>query len=706
MLPQTISRYHIIAELGRGGMATVYKAYDPQMGREVAIKVLPPTLMHDGEFRARFQREARVLAMLDHPAIVPLYEVGEHLGQPFLVMRYLDGGSLEDRLQHGSLPLNEAARIIIALAPALDVAHQAGVIHRDVKPANILFDQYGAPCLADFGIVALGQGVTRLTTAGFLGTPDYMAPELTRPGGMTHLVDVYAIGITLFQMLTGRLPYQADTPLGVLGAHITEPTPDPRQLRPELPPGCTRIVLQALAKRPEQRYQSAGALAHDLELLLHEPATATIRVETAPTKLTQRTVAHPVEAAPRSMREWYPWATSLIVIVAAFSCLLSPILGTGRSATVPTAVPTAWPTSSTWPTPLPAPAKPAPLPVPAGEPLSLPFVVDDAEYSPALDLIVLTRPDARELILLDPRSGELRTVALPKLPTALAINREGSFAAVGYDALVSLIDLREERVVQDFDVPVLVADVALRDTSWIYAGSEMQSGILAVEVATGEVFPPANPIGAGRGLVRLGPDGQSIYTTDGNSSGYFEKYDLAGGPPRLRYSKMADVNLCYGLWLAAEGRRLLTGCGVSLRMSPDEAGDLLYAGKVEPMSRLRGAAFAPTADQIAVLPQFASSLPLGPWDENRVYFYTYETLNPQGEVHLPTLAVGGKNYEAYGRFIFAEPEGERYYVLARAGRQTGTPRPSDPVYDLEAFDRDLPDQFALITLQAPQTQGH
>jgi len=285
MLPPMIGRYQIRGELGRGGMAVVYRAYDPEADREVAVKALPRELLHDPAFHARLRREVEAVAALEHPAIVPLYDAGEHEGQPFMVMRLMTGGSLASRLQRGPLSLPQAAQIIGRIAQALDAAHAAGLIHRDVKPDNVLFDHTNQPYLADFGIVSLVEPATILTRSGVVGTPDYMAPELTRPGGLSPLVDVYAMGAMLFEMLTGRPPYRADTPVGVLVAHVTEPIPRVRMLQPALPDAVQKVLDRALAKNPRERYQSATELAADLAAVAEEHTLPTTRLHaSAPAK--------------------------------------------------------------------------------------------------------------------------------------------------------------------------------------------------------------------------------------------------------------------------------------------------------------------------------------------------------------------------------------------------------------------------------------
>ena len=259
-------RYEIKKIIKKGGMATVFHAYDPRFRRDVALKVLPPEFLHDPTFRVRFEREAQTVASLEHAAIVPVYDYGEEGNLPYLVMRYLTGGSLVERLKKGAMPLSEAVRLILHLAPALDEVHKQGIVHRDLKPGNILFDQRNDPFITDFGIVKFTQNTEALTMTGsMVGTPAYMSPEQARgEAKIDSRSDIYALGAILFQMLTGRLPYQADTPMGIALKHIIEPVPNILEIEPALPAGCNEIISQAMAKKPADRYAGAGALAADL----------------------------------------------------------------------------------------------------------------------------------------------------------------------------------------------------------------------------------------------------------------------------------------------------------------------------------------------------------------------------------------------------------------------------------------------------------
>ncbi len=266
MQPEKIGIYEVKSELGRGGMATVYKAYDPRFEREVAVKVLPSELLHaDPQFRLRFEREAKIIAQLEHSAIVPVYDVGEADGQPYFVMRYMNGGSLSDRIKAGNLTIEDAVRILGTIAPGLDEAHSNGIVHRDIKPSNILFDKRGNPYISDFGIAKLSQAQSgNVTGSAIIGTPAYMAPEQAQGIEVDGRADIYALGIILFEILTGKQPYEADTPMAVAIKHITDPVPHIRQTNPKLPEALDTIIQTAMAKDKTQRFSTAVDMTNAL----------------------------------------------------------------------------------------------------------------------------------------------------------------------------------------------------------------------------------------------------------------------------------------------------------------------------------------------------------------------------------------------------------------------------------------------------------
>jgi len=266
-IPEKIGRYEVKSELGRGGMATVYRAFDPRFDREVAIKVLPREMMHDPQFRSRFEREIKMIASLEHPAIVPVYDVGDEDGQPYFVMRFMTGGSLSNLIEQGSIPIQDTAHIIEKIAQGLSHAHRKGIIHRDLKPDNILFDENGEPFISDFGVAKLSESASNLTGSGVIGTPAYMSPEQAQGTDIDMRSDVYGLGVIVYQMLSGHQPYSADTPMGVVVKHITEPVPEILKVLPNLPPDVDAIIKTAMAKNRDERYPNTIELAKDLNVV-------------------------------------------------------------------------------------------------------------------------------------------------------------------------------------------------------------------------------------------------------------------------------------------------------------------------------------------------------------------------------------------------------------------------------------------------------
>ena len=314
-------KYRIIKRLGRGGMAEVYLAEQESLGRPVAIKLMHTFLLSDEDFLNRFKREARAMAALNHPNIVGVYDFDTY-GQDsyYLVMEYIDGGTLKAELEQfvakgERMPLSRVVVIIAQMADALAYAHSRGMVHRDIKPGNIMLDEEtGRAILTDFGIVKMlgGQGAAYTMTGALIGTPAYMSPEqaLGKPGDAR--VDIYSLGVLLFQMITGQLPFAADTPLAVVMKHVSEPPPLPTTFNPDVPPDLQAIILKSMAKDPDARYQSAIEMAvalraADLSLrgadepLLPPPSMATIVAppvaEAASDASTSTVLAQPGETA-------------------------------------------------------------------------------------------------------------------------------------------------------------------------------------------------------------------------------------------------------------------------------------------------------------------------------------------------------------------------------------------------------------------------
>ena len=268
-------RYRLIELLGQGGMATIYRAADTGLGRDVALKLLRPEYLRDPDFSSRFRQEAQAAASLSHPNVVTVYDYGEDPSGPFIVMELVDGEDLATILRRsGSLPPRQAARIAAGVGRALGAAHASGIVHRDVKPGNVLIGRDGRVKVVDFGI-ARAVAEAQVTLPGTtLGSVHYFSPEQARGDATTAASDIYSLGIVLFEMLTGGRPWEGDSAAGVALARLSGPIPDPATARPSVPGELAAITRRALARDPAERFPSASAMADQLEAWLATPAPA------------------------------------------------------------------------------------------------------------------------------------------------------------------------------------------------------------------------------------------------------------------------------------------------------------------------------------------------------------------------------------------------------------------------------------------------
>lgn len=257
-----VGPYKIVEKLGQGGMATVYKAYHAGLDRYVALKVLHPDLTEDPTFSARFQREARLVAKLEHPNIVPVHDFAEHNGYPYLVMKFIEGGTLKARLGRGPLTSEEINDVVDSVGAALAYAHQQGILHRDIKPSNVLMATDGHIYLADFGLARIAQsGTSTLSTDAVMGTPQYISPEQAiGKSDLDEGTDIYSFGVMLYEMVVGQVPFSADTPFSIIYDHIYSPLPLPRTINSSVPENVERVLLKALAKERSDRYATISEL--------------------------------------------------------------------------------------------------------------------------------------------------------------------------------------------------------------------------------------------------------------------------------------------------------------------------------------------------------------------------------------------------------------------------------------------------------------
>jgi len=262
---RTIGNYQIAEEIGQGGMATVYRAYQTQLERWVAIKIMHTTEASGKEFLARFRREARAVAALRHPNILTIYDYGEEHGIAYIVMEYVPGGTLKAHLTGQPMEWPDVAMLVIPVGRALAYAHSEGIVHRDVKPANILLARPDWPVLADFGLVKLLGHQRGITQPGVsVGTPAYFSPEQAAGEDVDHRSDIYSLAIVLYELLTGRLPFEADSPIETMLRRLHESPTPPRRLNPRITPQLEAVIMQALARDPAARYPTMEALVNDL----------------------------------------------------------------------------------------------------------------------------------------------------------------------------------------------------------------------------------------------------------------------------------------------------------------------------------------------------------------------------------------------------------------------------------------------------------
>jgi formylglycine-generating enzyme required for sulfatase activity len=395
LIGQTIGQYRIVERIGAGGMATVYKAHQPGLDRYVAIKVLPPFHADQPGFSERFAREARAIANLHHPNILPVHDSGQERGYSFIVMRYVERARTLGQVMKEQPDLAKVADIVSQVAAALDHAHAQGIIHRDVKPSNVLVDGDWA-LLTDFGLAKITAATAKLTGTGVgIGTPAYMSPEQGQGKEIDHHTDIYSLGVILFEALTGQIPHDAETPFAIILKRMSEPLPLPRSLNPQIPEAVERVILKALAREPGDRFDSAGAMAAALKQavsgvvveevkapppVVEEPPTVPLpepEIPPPPRPEAEReptpppfTAPVPVPARPGPPWKWIAGTGAVVVVVMGL--IIALMSGGEPAARPPTSTPllAVAPTdTSIPPTDTPVPPTATDTPTPTGTPV-------------------------------------------------------------------------------------------------------------------------------------------------------------------------------------------------------------------------------------------------------------------------------------------------------------------------------------------------
>jgi serine/threonine protein kinase len=629
---KNIDRYKIVSELGAGGMAVVYRATDTLLDRNVAIKVIRSEASHQEKFIRRFMREAKTLANLSHSNIVKVLDYGEHEGSPYLVMEYISGGALKASLGK-PIPYAEAAALLAPIARALHYAHQQKIVHRDVKPENILINDSGQPMLSDFGIIKLmdveeSQGLTG--TGRVVGTPAYMSPEQIRGQEIDGRSDIYSLGVVFFEMLTGKKPYSAATPIELSMQHLHAPIPKARQFVRDLPAEVEQIIVRAMAKNPEDRYQTMLAFAQDLEKLSGTSERTTSERHAVKDS--------PAEQKPKRFLLPAFFAALLLVILGVSTVLLGENLPAffGQN---PTPAATATQTTNTASAPpLPAVNTPA-LPTSTqaqSRPTFTPTVFEFKTFTPSPlpevfiqpqnlnQLIEIKRKDRISVIKLDwvengnwlidagsnalffinPQSAEIeQRVNLPgDIPLSMGVSSTTGKVYVLTNAGVRVIDMQTFKLTDTFSVPGGTMSVAASPNGKYLALGISDSKVQLLDASNGAVLQTIRSAYGGWS-VAFSPDSQLVVGGTSQGMSMWETASglwlpTSGGEGSLIRSLAFsnDGSLLAGgsngiifIWNVADGSLRLTlngdfGDVNSLDFSPDDS--LLVSGSADGSVRL------------------------------------------------------------------------------------------------------------------------
>jgi hypothetical protein len=485
-----LAGYRIESRLGRGGMGVVYLAEHLRLGRKVALKILAPELAENERFRERFIRESRLAAAIDHPNIVPIYDADERDGVLFIAMRYVEGTDLRRILQgEGALDPPRMVAIVGQVADALDAAHRRGLVHRDVKPANVLVDRDEHAFLSDFGLTKRALSVSGLTTTGQLvGTIDYVAPEHIRGAAVDGRADVYSLGCLVYECLTGSVPFSRDMEVAVLWAHVEEPPPSPSTVNPAIPPEVDAVVERALAKQPDDRHPTAGALAAELRSSFHigEPAVASA-------------VGRPRR---NDRRRWVPAA--FLGLALAGAAVLAWFLVEGEGVRVPDVDTVARISDGSFDAVVEVGDQPTAL-------------------ATGLGRVWVGDLGSEDLFWVDPGSLEAQHSGASGRPTGLAVGHDvvwivHGFGAAGDRSDVAVFDPRTEQITHAFDAPSAARAVAF-GANYLWLGDPIAGEVQRYDPVT-QGSPESFPLVEDEldrpapGFITVGGDPERVWIVD------------------------------------------------------------------------------------------------------------------------------------------------------------------------------------------------
>ena len=674
--------YVVTGTLGSGAMATVYRARQTSVGRDVALKVITGSQAEDREFIERFRREAETTAALSHPHILKVFDYGEDGGRPYLAMEYMSGGTLRSRIAGAQLPLAQVAKWAEQIGQAMNSAHSQGVVHRDIKPENVLLDQDGNAFLADFGLARLSDAKGNLTQAGTqMGSPSYMAPEQWHGADVTAAADLYAFAVMLFELLCGRPPFVADSLPALMTQHVRSRVPALSEFRPGLPAALDAFFTRALSKGPNLRFESAAAMVTAFQASLvatprPAPRTAERPQAASPQRVTPQRVASSARPVPKAgqpslssnVRLWLGLAAALLIVLGGLQAYRKSILnrkGADPRATDPVA---------------------ANAPVAANtmtgsmHPLDFrPLVV---KFSKSLNLIVATvdRGSRHELVVIDPATARFDQIQLTSRPTDVAVSPDGLTAAVmqSADYKVSIINLATRAVERVVSMSWGVSGNVATNGTWAYVLPRMtDSRLRSINLATEDVQIGRDNLP--NGVFLLHPSSRRAYDLAPDDLSPVNRLEMPMGPLAEVLPNKVPLGrvLGYeqGFWFSERGDYLFTSHGQVFLVTDDPSQDLTSAGQIAAISHVAGEtrmhetivslSHSEAAGRIvAAVSEDASRV------SEFVTTYRFPGLKQVASEPLPPLGTADHPVRASVTFLATSIDGKWVYALAEARQRT------------------------------------